>query len=234
MIPNNKRFLKETNIPMLFCSMDTSARRPIKLRAAKWAKTTASLLHQWKIRPNTVSVWSFVFAVAGASCIFITNEFPQQATLLWISAAVLIQLRLLCNLLDGMLAIEGNLKTANGDLYNEMPDRLSDLVLLAAAGYVCTYPIAPTIGWLAASGALCSAYLRIHGANLTSKHDFCGPFAKPQRMALLTLLCLAQPFLKPWQHKDSFYLIVLSILALGTWLTVFRRFHRLSQTLLNK
>ena len=44
-------------------------------------------------------------------------------------AAGCIQLRLLCNLLDGLVALEGGRKGKAGDLFNEAPDRYADVVL---------------------------------------------------------------------------------------------------------
>ena len=46
------------------------------------------------------------------------------------------QSRLLCNLFDGMVAIEGGKKSANGDLYNDMPDRFADALFIIPVGYV--------------------------------------------------------------------------------------------------
>jgi len=40
-----------------------------------------------------------------------------------------------CNLLDGMVAIEGGLKTPAGELFNDVPDRISDPLILVGAGY---------------------------------------------------------------------------------------------------
>lgn len=44
------------------------------------------------------------------------------------------QSRLLCNLFDGMVAIEGGKKSANGDLYNDMPDRFADALFIIPVG----------------------------------------------------------------------------------------------------
>jgi len=40
----------------------------------------------------------------------------------------------LCNLLDGMVAIEHGKQSQLGVLYNELPDRVSDSVLFVALG----------------------------------------------------------------------------------------------------
>ena len=44
------------------------------------------------------------------------------------------QLELLCNLLDGMVAVEGGLGGPTGPLWNELPDRIADSVFIVALG----------------------------------------------------------------------------------------------------
>src|SRR5205807_2107597 len=53
---------------------------------------------------------------------------------LLVGAALLIQLRLLANLMDGMVAVENERAQPTGALFNELPDRLSDSLLIVAAG----------------------------------------------------------------------------------------------------
>ena len=142
------------------------------------------------IRPNQVSVMSAVFAAGSAACLWAVIKGSGSPAPLWVLAAVGIQLRLVGNLMDGMLAVEGSLKSADGDLYNEFPDRLSDTIILATLGYAAGGDQGVAPGWLCAAGALMTAAVRMHGAILTGKHDFRGPMAKPHRMALATAGCL--------------------------------------------
>jgi phosphatidylglycerophosphate synthase len=73
--------------------------------------------------------------------------------------AAAVQLRLLCNLLDGLVAIEGGRGSATGELFNELPDRVSDVLALVAAGYAVTWVAwAPELGWAAALAAVLTAY----------------------------------------------------------------------------
>ena len=105
----------------------TSARRPLRTRDSRWAGGLSRALLGLGLRSNQVSVLSVVFAAgAAAVALVFLSRGEGPAWLLWVLAAVGIQLRLLCNLMDGMLAVEGGLKTPDGDLYNEFPDRLSD------------------------------------------------------------------------------------------------------------
>src|SRR6478672_1892595 len=52
-----------------------------------------------------------------------------------VAGAVCVQLRLLANLLDGMVAVASNRTSKLGELFNEFPDRLSDAATLIGLGY---------------------------------------------------------------------------------------------------
>lgn len=193
----------------------------------------ARLLLGMGATPNAVSVMSLVFALGGAACILGTAHCPY-GTWLWLATAAMIQLRLLCNLMDGMLAVEGGLGTPDGDIYNETPDRFADVALLAAAGHACSHPLGDLLGWLAATAAVMTAYVRMHGATITGSHDFRGPFAKPQRMAALTALCVLMPVALAYGWDAMLHLSTLVIIASGTWLTVLSRLVHLSTRLRRK
>ena len=53
----------------------------------------------------------------------------------YLAAAAAMQLRLLCNMLDGMVAVEGRRSSPNGVLFNEVPDRFEDSIFIVAFGY---------------------------------------------------------------------------------------------------
>ena len=105
-------------------------------------------------------------------------------------AAVAIQLRLLCNLVDGMLAVEEGFSTKTGDIYNDLPDRISDVLILVGAGYSRGSRMRSTLGWLAAVLAVLTAYVRVLGGSLGVTQHFIGPMAKQHRMFALTIATL--------------------------------------------
>ncbi|MFM2112500.1 MAG: hypothetical protein RLZZ271_1160 [Pseudomonadota bacterium] len=157
-------------------------RRPVKSRASAWANAAATALIRTGVSPNQISVTSACFAGLGAWALMSTSN-PWFL----VSAIVCIQLRLICNLLDGMVAIEGGKKSAVGELYNEFPDRIADTLLLVAMGYHVSHP---SWGWCAALLAALTAYVRVFGGSLGLPQDFRGPMAKQHRMAVLTLACM--------------------------------------------
>ncbi len=159
------------------------------------------------ITPNSISVASVVFAALGAVCLLVS---PVG----WgaIACAVGIQLRLLCNLIDGMVAVEGGRKTPTGALYNEVPDRVADSVLLVSLGYAVGVP---WLGWLAALAAACTAYVRVLGGSLGLVQSFRGPMAKQHRMALMTGACLLSPLF----GTTGLLHLALILMALGALIT---------------
>ena len=87
------------------------------------------------------------------------------------------------------------MRSASGEIYNDLPDRISDGILLVAAGYAAPWPIfGPALGWSAALLAIITAYVRVLGGSSGLTQDFCGPMAKPHRMAVLTAACVFATF----------------------------------------
>lgn len=161
----------------------------MRTRQRAWAHVVAAWLTRWRVPPNAISMTSIlVAALAAAGYLALPGRSRGQQVLLLVAIGILVQLRLLCNMLDGLVAIEGGMRSPSGDLYNEIPDRIDDLLILAAAGYaVPGIAWAPVAGWSAAALALFTAYVRLLGGTLGATQTFMGPMAKPHRMFVLTL-----------------------------------------------
>jgi phosphatidylglycerophosphate synthase len=210
-------------------------RRPLQSRQTGWAVATASWLTRRRVQPNAISLASVVFAALAGGCLAASgSEAPLPRASLLAVAAAMIQLRLLCNLLDGMVAIEGGLKTPSGDLYNEVPDRVSDSVILIGAGYGVAWGAwGATLGWLAAALAILTAYVRVLGVSLGAPHYFVGPMAKQHRMATLTAACVAGALeaILVQPYTGGAVGIALVVITLGSVLTVARRLRRIAADL---
>ena len=207
------------------------SRRPLKSRASFWAVAFSGWLIRSGVTANSISVMSVVFSL-GAGALF-TAIAPNQVSEFWFPAgALLIQLRLICNLMDGMVAIEGGKKSPVGDLFNEVPDRLADLLILVPLGLnVSVQPLGIHLGWAVGTLAVATAYVRLQGASLTGRHEFCGPMAKPHRMALVTIACLLLPFLPNEWNALQWILIAM---ATGEVVTLWRRLSRIASLLRKK
>jgi phosphatidylglycerophosphate synthase len=201
-------------------------RRPIRARNSRWAAASAAVLARRGVAPNTISCASVVFAsLAGAA--FLALRFapsPCAQAALFLIAIGAIQGRLLCNLLDGMVAIEGGRRTRSGDIFNDLPDRISDALIIVPVGYAITsMPFGPDLGWLAAVAALLTAYVRVLGHSTGTPDFFVGPMAKPHRMAALTVacaLCIPAAFLG---FQQIILYAALMIIVVGGAVTVIRR-----------
>jgi phosphatidylglycerophosphate synthase len=178
-------------------------RRPISARSWPISQKAASLLARAGVTPNAISVAGMLAGIAAGVALGATSWLTGwQRGLAWLAGALLVQARLVANMLDGMVAIEGGKKSAVGALYNEAPDRVSDVATLVGAGYAVGGD--PTLGYLAACVALFVAYVRALGAASGAPNDFCGPMAKQQRMFLVTVLaayCGLTP--QAWQPVDE-------------------------------
>lgn len=121
-----------------------------------------------------------------------------QAAAPWpwlVAGAALMPLRLLANMLDGMVAVEFGMVSATGELYNDVPDRVSDTAVLAGAGYAAGS--SPVLGVWAALLALFVTYIRTLGRSAGAPSDFRGPMAKPHRMMVMIAACAVAAALGP-------------------------------------
>ena len=193
--------------------MQDANRRPIAVRGSGWAQRIAEVLARSQLTPNQISLFSVLFALAGAWTLL---ALPGALGALLCALAIL--LRLLCNLFDGMVAVEGGKGTATGALYNELPDRLADSLFLVALGYAIALP---WLGWLAALLAALTAYIRALGGALGQAQDFRGPMAKPHRMWLLGIALVLAALLPAW--RQPILLATAAIIAIGSALTCVTR-----------
>jgi phosphatidylglycerophosphate synthase len=204
---------------------NAAARRPLKTRGSVVVRRLASGLADRRVSPNAISVAGIAAAVLGAAALLLVphaDGTAGRAGLLAV-AAVGIQLRLLCNLLDGLVAVEGGLGTPDGELFNDVPDRITDSLLLVAAGYAGG---APALGWTAALIAALTAYIRMIGGASGLPQDFSGVMSKPRRMAALTAACAVAVA----DHRAL--AVGVGLIAAGSALTCAGRLLRLRRALL--
>ena len=203
-------------------------RRPLKTRSKAWAGALAGALGQARVSPDIISLFSIVFAVIGAGLLLIggLEERGGLRAACLIGAAVCVQLRLLANMLDGMVAVEHGLGSSAGPIWNELPDRIADALFLVGAGYAAWglgLTAGSWLGWTAALLAVLTAYVRELGRGLGFPADFAGPMAKPHRMFALTVTCLASALEPLWGGHGQVLMIGLTVIALGTVWTLVRR-----------
>ena len=204
-------------------------RRPIASRELGVMQKLSAWLTRSGISANAISVTGIFFAAAASIALIATSRVDSAPTVraLWLVAAAMVQLRLLANLMDGMVAVASGEASPVGELYNEVPDRVADALILIGLGYAAGG--APTMGYGAALLAVFVAYVRAMGAVAGARQCFAGPMAKPHRMFLVTvvsLYCAIAP--SSWQplHAGSGWgaaAIALAVISLGCAITAFRR-----------
>jgi phosphatidylglycerophosphate synthase len=216
---------------------ETSSRRPIGVRTHAWSVEAAKWLTARQIKPNWISWASIGFAALAGISFFIAGALTDFGRGLFLLIAILgIIARLLANMMDGMVAVEGGLGEADGPVWNELPDRISDALIFvgAGAGLAIADSGPAALGWLAAVLAIICAYVRELGTNLTANlghgPDFSGPFAKQQRMAVLGLGALVGMFEGLWGWDFIALSIALWVVIVGTILTIYLR----TRTLINR
>lgn len=215
-------------------------RREIPQRTTGWARTTAAVLARAGWTPNAVSAVSVLIALVGAIALAVSAAVPDggRAAALVVTACA-IPLRLLCNMLDGMLAVEHGRRTPSGDLFNELPDRIADALLLAAAGYATAtvwavggLDLGAGLGWAAAVLAILTAYVRTLGAANGVGNFFSGPMPKPARMWVLvaaSLLSLLEPL--TGVPRGTVLAVALAVIAAGSLVTIVMRLRKIVHAL---
>jgi phosphatidylglycerophosphate synthase len=189
------------------------------------ARAAAAWLGGRGLRPNQISLLGIAFASLAGGCLAVSARGGVAGRPgLLVAAAGGILLRLLCNLFDGMLAVEGGQQSPAGPVFNELPDRIADAIILVGAGYAT----GPTrrgreLGWLAGLLAVLTAHVRLLGAALGLPQDFGGPMAKPRRMAVVIAACLATALGSAFGWRGQPMVVGLSLVVVGGAATVARR-----------
>lgn len=204
-------------------------RRPIASRERGWARALAGMLVAANVPPNAISVFGLLFAIAAGLALLSTGSSTGYVrTLEFLASAALIQLRLLCNMLDGMVAVAAGRQTRGGELFNDMPDRFADAAVLLGAGYSLTaMRWGAELGWLATVSAILTAYVRLLGGSMGLRQYFGGPMAKPQRMAVMTVASLLSTLEPLAGLRGQVVAIALTVIIAGSALTIVVRTARI-------
>ena len=120
-----------------------------------------------------------VAAAVAAVCFWRSSAYPW----LLIIGPVFCYLRLWCNMLDGMVALAGGKASWRGEILNDLPDRVSDVLIfvgVAHSGFGNVF-----LGYWAVIFAVLTAYVGMLGQAVGVQREFSGVMAKPWRMVAL-------------------------------------------------
>jgi phosphatidylglycerophosphate synthase len=133
------------------------------------------------IHPNLISCSSIVAAGGAGLCFWQAGAAP----LLLVVAVGFCYLRLWLNMLDGMVALASGKASRTGEIANEFPDRISDVLIFVGVGH--SHLCHPLAGYWAAILALLVAYVGTLGQAVGVQREFSGWMSKPWRMVALHL-----------------------------------------------
>jgi phosphatidylglycerophosphate synthase len=163
-----------------------TSRRPIADAFRATAHGVVRLCVRWRVHPDAISYLSIVASGLAAACFWKAGSdlWGGRAWLL-IIAPVLCYLRLWFNMLDGMVALASGKASWRGEILNDLPDRVSDVLIfvgVAHSGWCATVS-----GYWAAIFALLAAYVGMMGQAVGVQREFSGLMSKPWRVVTLHL-----------------------------------------------
>jgi phosphatidylglycerophosphate synthase len=209
-------------------------RRPIATRNRKWAQTATAWLARRNVSPNAISIAGMCACIMAGIALGVTSIAYHRV--LWLIAALGAQLRLTANMLDGMVALASGRASKTGELYNEVPDRVSDAAVFIGAGFAWGGNV--TLGYVATMLAIFTAYIRAAGKIAGAPNEFCGPMAKQHRMFVITVICLYSAITpRSWQMvtfnnlQIGLMTLGLMVIVAGCVITVIRRASRIARAL---
>src|SRR6476620_119088 len=156
-----------------------SSRRPIVAVFRRTGDAATRLCVRHGIHPDAISYLSIIAALIAAIC------FWKSGARHWILliAPLFCYLRLWFNMLDGLVAFAAGKASRRGEILNDLPDRISDIVIFGGVAH--SGLMNPLIGYWAAIFAVLTSYVGLFGQALGVQRQFGGIMSKPWRMVAL-------------------------------------------------
>jgi phosphatidylglycerophosphate synthase len=158
---------------------EPTSRRPIAAIFRRTADAATRFCVRQRIHPDAISYLSIVAAIVAAYCFWNSG----QNRWLLIIGPLFCYLRLWLNMLDGMVAVAAGKASRHGEILNDLPDRVSDIIIFV--GIAHSGLMNPLIGYWSAILAVLTAYVGLFGQALGVQREFGGVMSKPWRMIAL-------------------------------------------------
>ncbi len=104
-------------------------------------------------------------------------------------------------MLDGMVALAAGQASRRGEVINDLPDRVSDVLIFVGAAH--SDWMNPLFGYWAALMSLGTAYVGMLGQAVGAQREFGGVMSKPWRMVVLSLGAWLTYALIRWNGGDT-------------------------------
>jgi len=172
--------------------------------------------------------------MGAGGCFWLAGRYPWLLLL----GPGLCYVRLWCNMLDGMVALAAGKASWHGEILNDLPDRVSDVLIFAGVAHSGLN--FPANGYWAAIFALLTAYVGMFGQAVGVQREFSGLMSKPWRMVALHFGAWMTLGLLWWGHGRIYWagLSVLDwtcvVVVLGCVQTIWIRLHRIMLALRQK
>ncbi len=164
------------------------------------------------IRPDAITLAAIPVAALAGLAILVSPTTPLALLIVPVAAAT----RLILNLLDGALARRTAATHPRGAFYNELGDRLGDVLMLAPVAFVPgSHP--PTV-LLGVTMAVLASFTSVATSAAGGPRTYRGILSKPGRMALLVVSAIVVVLVGPegWGPFGP-------VLLIGTTLTLLER-----------
>lgn len=208
---------------------EPSSRRPIAAVFRQTADTAVRFCLRHGIHPDAISYLSVVAALIAAIC------FWKSGATRWllIIAPLFCYLRLWFNMLDGMIAFGAGKASRRGEILNDLPDRISDVVIFVGVAH--SGLMDPFIGYWTAIFAVLTSYVGLFGQALGVQRQFGGMMSKPWRMVVLHVGALLTFFLAS-RSSATFTIFdwTCLVIIIGCVETIVVRLKRITATLQDK
>ncbi|HUO51794.1 MAG TPA: hypothetical protein VMT93_04685 [Gemmatimonadaceae bacterium] len=200
------------------------ARRILTARETWWAVGLTRTLQRWGVRPLVMALLAALFAML-AGIAFYNVPYSGRPEVWWAAGALGIQIRLLFELLGGMLMVTGMARSRLDAFFAEGLATFSDAVVLVGVGYSVDIflPGGADLGWCAALLAVFCEYVRVIGGSLGLPQLFTGPFGRQPRMYVITFGAIAAGVQNAIFRPGWAMVPALLIVVIGTAWTISRR-----------
>jgi phosphatidylglycerophosphate synthase len=168
---------------------EPTSRRPIAGMFRKTAHAAVGIAVRARIHPDVFSYASIVAALISGVLFWQSRTHPRFIVI----AVAFALIRLWLNMFDGMVALAAGKASKKGEIINDLPDRISDVLIFAGIAHSgwCN----PFYAYWVALAAVIVAYVGLFGQAVGVQREFSGVMAKPWRIVALSIGALLTMFL---------------------------------------
>lgn len=209
---------------------EPTSRRPIANMFRSTAHVFVRMAVKAGIHPDVFSYGSIVSAAIAGWFFWQSGHHPRYLMI----AVAFALFRLWLNMFDGMVALAAGKASKRGEIVNDLPDRISDVLIFVGVAHSTWCRPYPAY-WVAIA-ALIVAYVGLFGQAVGVQREFSGVMAKPWRIVVLCIGALATMFLvlsdRPYFYRGYLLLdYTHALILLGCLQTIAVRLSRIFRAL---